>query len=319
MRLMPETWHRRRDVDPAVPEVLLAFAAEHLGVVGGVTDMSWSHAESQVLLLEGASRRAVLKVHRQGRKFTQESTVYREWLPSLAHLSQHGISTPQLIAVREEHPRALLIEWVDGRLLGGEVSGAYEPVLTNPATEQEFHRRAGAWLGALHSLDLTDEDPVTLEQAYAQRLEAWSARAAGVLPSMVVANVNHYARQALPLVSRARRVRCHRDFAPRNWLVGTVGDRPARLTIIDFEHSVPDLYLVDMQRMWPTLWRQRPDLRAAFFAGYGRTLSDEEEGALRATMAMWGLTTAVWAREHGDVLFEQDGLRALRLLGLVKD
>lgn len=316
MRLMPESKRHTVGIGSAAAEPLLAFAAEHLGSILKVTDMSWPHAESHVLAVVGARNRAVLKVHRQGRKFNQELSVYREWLPLIGSSVSQSAATPRLLAVREEYPRALLIEWVDGQLLGSSVSGEYEHVLTNPATEQEFHRRAGAWLGALHSLELVDEDPVTLEQAYVQRLETWSARAVGVLSNNVIANVDRYARQALPVVRKTRRVRCHRDFTPRNWLVSTVEDQPERLTIIDFEHSIPDLYLVDMQRMWPTLWQQRPDLRQAFFEGYGRVLSDEEEGALKATMAMWGLTTAVWAREHGDVQFEQDGLHALRLLGL---
>ena len=45
-------------------------------------------------------------------------------------------------------------------------------------------------------------------------------------------------------------------------------------------------------------WRARPDLRDAFFDGYGRALTDAEEQALVCIGAVAATTTILWARAH---------------------
>lgn len=295
-------------VTSGVPAVLFAFAEVHLGPVDQVANISWDHGESQVWRLKGSGRKAVLKAHRQGRKLRQELAAYREWMPRLSPKLPASLRTPQLIAEKLEHPRALLLGWEEGQLL--------EAATVAPEVERDLHRLAGIFLQALHSLATTDVDTMSLADAYLRRLAVWSHRATNVLPRKLIDNVNAYAVEAVPYVSLQSRVPCHRDFTPRNWLVDTAQGQAGALTVIDFEHSHPDLYLADLQRMWAGLWPSRPDLRESFFEGYGRSLSADDEAALRSTMAMWGLTTVVWAREHGDAELEQVGLTVLSKLGL---
>lgn len=282
---------------------LLSFAAERLGPCEPVRELSWDHGESAVWELSGPGGRAVLKAHRQGRKFQQELSANRDWVPQLARQSLPA-RAPDLLAWREEAPRALLFAFEEGDLV--------QDLALEPATERDVHRRAGAYLAALHHLDIADTDPLSLADAFGQRLDAWSARATGIMPTDVIANVGARASEALPALERQVRRACHRDYTPRNWLLDAAGG----LVIIDFEHARPDLYLNDLERLHVGLWRSRPDLREAFLHGYGRPLTDDELELLGRTAALGALSTVVWAREHGDHEFEAHGWRTLERLGL---
>ena len=63
-----------------------------------------------------------------------------------------------------------------------------------------------------------------------------------------------------------RRVPCHRDFGPRNWL----WDDAAGLSVIDFEHAQPGIWWVDVNRLIDESWHADPGLEDAFWLGYGR-------------------------------------------------
>lgn len=310
----------------AVQAELLSLAVPYVGEPCAVEDRSWDHGESAVWRVAGPLGAVALKAHRMRRKFEQELTAHTEWLPHLADgtgarregavpdravaagcVGVPGVRTPTLLAAREEHPRALVMGWEPGVVL--EVAGL-------PHGEAAvLHQRAGAFLRALHDLPYQDADAVPLAEAYAARLEAWSERARGVVPLGVVANVRAALREALPALQRQARVRCHRDYTPRNWLAGEDGS----LVVIDFEHARPDLRLADLERLWTGLWHREPALREAFLAGYGRELTPDEEETLRRVAALGGLSTVVWAREHGDAAFEAHGWDVLRRLGLAGD
>lgn len=268
-------------------------------------ELSWDHGESSVWEVSGPGGRAVLKAHRQGRKFQQELSANREWVPQLASQPLPA-RAPEPLAWREEAPRALLFAFEPGRLV--------QDLTLEPAAERDVHRRAGAYLAALHELEITDDDPLTLSAAFRKRLESWSGRARGILASTVIADVAARAAEALPALEREARRACHRDYTPRNWLLSPAGE----LLIIDFEHARPDLYLNDFERLYVGLWRNRPDLREAFLEGYGRTLTEHELELLSRTAALGALSTVVWAREHGDEEFEAHGWRTLEWLGLTR-
>lgn len=287
-------------LDPA----LAAFAATQLGAIREVQDLAWDHGESAVWALTTPQRRAVLKVHRQGRKFSNERGAYTEWLPRLRPRLEAGTNVPDLLAVHDAYPRALLLSLAAGRLL--------QDLRPSPGLEAEVHERAGRFLRSLHDLELVDADPVPLADAYAMRLAAWVPRGAGIISDDVTEAVSSAMAVVLPFLVDQVRVPCHRDFTPRNWLVAT-----GTLTIIDFEHSQPDLYLADLVRLWVGVWRHRPDLRSSFLKGYGRQLTSQEEAVMRGLAAFWAYTTVVWAREHGDEEFERTGWDTLSWLGLM--
>ncbi len=235
-------------------------------------------------------------------------TAYQEWLPLLgAEVRAEGTRSPRLLACREEHPRGVVLSWERGVVVEAAGLGGRE--------ETVLHERAGGFLRALHELPVEDPDTVPLDEAYALRLSEWEGRAVGVVPSTLLVDVRDAVSEALPLLGAQRRVPCHRDYTPRNWLAGEDGE----LVVIDFEHARHDARLTDLQRLWTGLWRSRPELREAFLAGYGRELDEDEEGMLRRLSALWALSTVVWAREHRDAAFEAHGWDALRWLGLADD
>ena len=82
--------------------------------------------------------------------------------------------------------------------------------------------------------------------------------------------------------------------------------------VVDFEHAHLDSPLLDMVKLWTEVWGARPDLEAAFFAGYGRTLTPQEHEQLRVLAAMHAMATVAWADEHADLQFAAAGRHALR-------
>lgn len=282
-----------------IDNALTAFARQQLGPFTVLADLSWDHGESAVWHLQGESGEAVLKSHRQKRKFTQELHANLQWLPRLAG----ALNSPELLAFQEQ---ALLFRFVPGSLV--------QDLPLTPDAERALHEQAGRALAALHRLEHSDTDQLPLSDAFGQRLEAWIIRARGIVPGQVTDRVRSAALEAVPMLAGQSRVPCHRDYTPRNWLA----DEQQELYIIDFEHARPDLYLNDFERLATGLWRSRPDLQDAFLAGYGRTLSADELALLRRTAALGALSTVVWAREHADRQFEEHGWDVLEWLGLAE-
>jgi hypothetical protein len=108
-------------------------------------------------------------------------------------------------------------------------------------------------------------------------------------------------------------VPCHRDFSPRNWLVEAQDGR-LEWSLIDFERARHDFKYVDFLRMWPDHWQGRPERREAFFRGYGRELSQDEEHRLKLAVLSTCVGTVPWARENGDPAFEAWARRTIERL-----
>lgn len=296
------------------PPKLLSFARQHGGEVLDVRDLSWDHGESAVWQLQTPSGEFILKAHRQGRKFSQELTAYREWLPRLQEARQGSggrTGFPGLVASRSGAPRALLLTFEPGDLLQDLEEGVASGELGQAERLAAF-QAAGTFLRRLHDLPLGDDDPLPLADAYALRADSWLQRARDVVPEAVRDWVAQQAEEAVPVLRQQVRVPTHRDYTPRNWLLER---STGRLTIFDFEHSRPDLLVGDFERLWGQWWPRDPAGREAFMDGYGRELSGAEEALLERIAALGGLTTVVWAREHRDREFERQGWEVLARLG----
>jgi Phosphotransferase enzyme family len=153
------------------------------------------------------------------------------------------------------------------------------------------HRRAGGALRLLH-----EAAPATawdeFQMAKLAEFEDLAPRASQLLPVDVVDFVLTRILALAELEKAPMRVPCHRDYTPRNWLVD--GER---LHVIDFEFARPDVWVNDLARLDSGAWRGRPELRAAFLAGYGREPDAEDEVVYGACAAL----TAIWlvVRGHG--------------------
>jgi Ser/Thr protein kinase RdoA (MazF antagonist) len=172
------------------------------------------------------------------------------------------------------------------------------------ATPDEF-RQAGRLIARLHAAEPAEPDPDYAARC-ADNLDGWLHRVPGIIAGADLDCVR--ARIALgaampPAVSGPM----HNDNQPRNWLT----DAGGTVRLIDFGKAKRDVQLRDFERMRSAEWLGRPDLRDAFFDGYGRTLTDVEEETLACVGAYAAATTILWARAHGDERFEEHGRRTL--------
>ena len=271
---------------------LLRFAQNYLGNLRRAEFCGWDHAESAVWRLETKRGRAYLKAHRQPLKFRQELYVYENWLAALRD------QTPELLAVRQNEPRALLLSALPGELA--------QNIALSGAELARVHRQAGAFLKTFHQAGGPDEDEVTLRAAVEMRLNAWLKRVAPVVPKADIEFTRTVMTEALPYLCGKTRVPCHRDYTGRNWLV--YGDE---FYVIDFEHSKMDFYLHDFGRLFREGWRFDEGLETAFFEGYGGTLDDDARRYMTSRALFSAATTIGWAREHGDRAFENVGWEQL--------
>jgi len=84
----------------------------------------------------------------------------------------------------------------------------------------------------------------------------------------------------LPVVFR------HGDYSTRNWM----WDPEHGHGVIDFAMSAHGLAVEEFVWLCGAIWVARPDIKAAYFSGYGRTLSADEERVLRLLTARLGVS-----------------------------
>lgn len=264
-----------------------ALAAFVKGILGGrivrAEPSSRSSAGATVWKVEGAHGPAVLKSHGSAAKHARERDAYLLWLRALAD------RTAPLLGVRDEPPRALLLEHRPGRV----------GVRAEAAEAATVHRQAGGWLARLHDLPHRDDDPLDLAEAYGERAAAWFARAGKVLGRHRLREARAVVEEALPALRGRRRVPCHRDFTPRNWLV----EGPRLTAVIDFEHARPDLPEADLVRLGVQVWRDRPGLRDAFLDGYRSVRALRLPPWWAGLEVLEAVATLAWAAEHDDPTF----------------
>jgi Ser/Thr protein kinase RdoA (MazF antagonist) len=266
-----------------------AWFSQQLGPTGPwvrLDAMRGSTAVFGLTTADGHDR--VIKQFRSPRAFEQERRALAQWFGDGERVG--GARTPRLIAAAPELA-TLILERLPGAAADQD--------------DVDMHRAAGRFLAALHQLEVVDDDPLPLAEALAQRTSAWLRRVA-LEPEQARIVEQHGPRPEL--FRDARRVACHRDFAPRNWLWD--GED---LAVIDFEHARPDLALVDLTKLHVGVWSRRPACAAAFFEGYGRPLCDRQREQLRALVVLHGVASLAWGQERGDAELILEGRTALAL------
>lgn len=279
-----------------LPASLLPWIEQHCGPPRRAAVVGWEHGDAQVYRITAATP-AALKIFGHGRKFAQERHAYEHWFSQLP-------ATPTLLGAHAKPPHALLLSWEPGRPL--EIDRDCESMITK---RQGCFRRAGAWLRRLHELPFTDADPLPLGNAHQQRAANWLRRGREMIDPAWQGRIDR-AHQRLAELDGERRVPCHRDFSPRNWLLADDGT----LTIIDGEHARPDWWLADCERLIQGAFQRDPLLATAFWDGYGRQPDARERALLDELSIIQAISTVIWAREHGDEAFEIHGRRVLMRL-----
>ncbi|MGE3163426.1 MAG: aminoglycoside phosphotransferase family protein [Planctomycetota bacterium] len=284
--------------EPTPPAEIAAWLSSKIGPVAAWRNRSWPLGVCAVWEASfAAGDTCFLKVHAQPRKFLQERTAYRDWIPRLPP------KAPTLLGASDEL-LALALRSCTGCCL--------ESAQLSVADELRAYREAGEFLRALHELPLVDRDPVPVAAALHDRLASWCHRGRDWISqdlrawAFAVLEPNRW-------FAGLRRVACHRDYQPRNWLVETRTE-PLTWTVIDFEHSGADLWLVDFLKLWDRPWVERADRERAFFLGYGADLTDLDRERLTRLGVLHAIATTTWAREHGDRAYEAHGRHTLARL-----
>lgn len=268
----------------------VAVASEALGPVEVRRDHSWATELSTVLEVRSACGvRAIVKAHQSEQRYATETYAYDRWVPAIADRA------PTVLA-RDDDRRVLVLS-----LLPGET----EPLLHDDAARQ-VHRDAGAVLRRFHEAEACPDDPEASDRRV-RSYRRWVGRAPeGLLDADDLAFAETYVTVlgSLPAISM---VPSHGDWSPRNWIV-----TGSTVAVIDFERAERAWWTKDLERLWWRDWLARPDLREAFFDGYGRRPTETEEIAVVAASVLGHITTIVWGTQNGDLDFAERGRRALR-------
>lgn len=281
---------------------------ESVGVdVVEVVDRSWAGSDTRVVQLHHRNGgRSFLKQFKCLDKFTREINAYGNWLagfdgrvPRLRFLDRQGL-------------RFLMSD-------GGECCCSWEEL--PPDRQESLQYLAGGFLRTLHEVEFVDDDELRIGDAVLLRARATQRRiverkALGLQDAFPCTSVEEVTRivtdieEIVPLLNRSKRVPCHRDFWKRNW-IWSLGEDEAtdemRLSVIDFEHARPDLFVFDMMKNWSDAWLDSERQESAFWDGYGRTLEGDERLLLQRCGALHALQTILWASEHQQTEFLAQG------------
>ncbi|KQV20831.1 hypothetical protein ASE03_12985 [Kitasatospora sp. Root187] len=275
---------------PAALERLLHHAAIGPCTVLG-THYSGRTGEPVVWELQDRyGRRVFGKTYREQLPFAREVTAYTNLLTTLG-----PGRAPQLLG-HDESARLIVTTALPGTPL--------RHFRLEPELEAEAYRQAGHLAAQLHSQPLPP-DPVPERQPWAeQRAEALATARELRLPAEdveLLADAMEFEPPRLPPAV------CHGGFGPRNWIVQLDGG-VLRLGLIDFERTgVSEGARHDLMRLLFQLTPERPELRQAFFDGYGRQMSEEEQVAARAYAALDCPSALAWAARHRDAEIHRYG------------
>lgn len=254
-----------------------------------VKDWSWPDGKADVFeVRDRAGTTWFVKQHRHDEFYESEKTAYARWVPALDDRAPdlRESNDDLRILVLSALPRDTETTWHD----------------------DDVRRDAGAVLRHLHDT----EDLGVCEDLAAEKeteLEQWLTRGPGLLESREV-DFARSALRAMPASVRPERVPCHRDYTPRNWVLGN-----GRVHVVDFEEMRPDAWMVDLGRLTVAWWPADPPMLEPLLDGYGRQLSDDETAILRCTYVVTAVRLIVLGSELGKTEFVASTRDVLRRLG----
>jgi hypothetical protein len=268
---------------------LHAFAESRMGPCEVASQtVAGGHSGRVARVRDGHGREYIAKQHSTAEKHRREVAAYRHWAAAL------GDGAARLVAA---DPEALMI-------LVTALPGRTD----QDAGEVPAHRQAGALLRRLH--DAQPAEPLAgFPEWLATRIRWWRDQAAPLLSAGEQDLIDQHL-VALHDLGTPSGGPCHLDYQPRNWLIDGTGT----LRVIDFEHARVGLQARDFVRLQFRYWPTRPDLRAAFFDGYGRQLTAEEQQLVRHCGAIDALTGLVRGTKTSDTALAGHGRSTLRLL-----
>jgi Ser/Thr protein kinase RdoA (MazF antagonist) len=266
-----------------LPSPIEGFAAEAAGRFQAVIDRSWPRNGSNVWeLISNTGDHFYLKQHSSPLFHAREVNAYRHWTAELG-----PGRTPVLLAADPD-----LRTMVVTALPGQQARDLPVPA----ATEAEIHRQAGMLLRRLHDAAPPASSLPTTSRVVT-RVEYHLGRSGRLLECVQARLIRDHAARLEEMAALIPGVPTHGDAQPRNFLWDASDER---LALIDFERAEVAPAVRDLVRLEYGPWDGRPDLRASFLTGYGRTLTSTEEATLRSFAALDALSGLLWGTANND-------------------
>lgn len=276
----------------AMPPQLRAFAENNVGLLAEATDCSWPVDRSKVWRITNwRGTTWYLKQHPSVKLHAREVHAYARWTVALG-----PGRAPDLLAA-DPGLSAIIVSSVAGDVVSSRK-------LPEP-DELEVHRQLGELLRALHTAE--PERPAIMNSPSPDLLERKLELARPHLDDGQGPLIRSLAGRLITLGGLPH-VPTHGDPQLRNALWD--GQR-RRLALIDFERAGYASAVHDLVRLEYGPWDRRPDLRAAFANGYGRSLSGLETETLQIMAALDALSGIVWGTGTGDHEVVSRGHRTL--------
>lgn len=287
LRLMPAPGSG----EPRPGREVREFTEQTVGRITTWTDVSWARTASRVWRAQGASGGTwFVKIHQNDRFHGREVAALREWVPGL------GGAGPRLVAA-DAGLRAVVLTAVEGRPLHGMV--------LPPDEERQVFRTIGKLTARIHASPLPPSSPGTAPVVPHAKLER---HLDGARPHLRPGD-EKYVRWVVDSAVRlppAEAVVTHGDLQLRNLL--RAGD--GALRVIDFERSEPQSAVRDLVRLLDC-FDGREDLYEAFFAGYGRRLTEDERARLLVETVLDAVSGIAFGNKTGDPELVERGRRTL--------
>ncbi|TPQ21253.1 aminoglycoside phosphotransferase family protein [Streptomyces sporangiiformans] len=275
-----------------IPPVLLEWAQSVIGTVHLVRDVSHGRGNSRVWQLTYATGIVFAKLAPSPKSFSRDTRALREVVPGLEP------GTAPLLLAADPLQLALLLSPVSGRTVKS-LSLAH-------AEQRMLHRQAGSWLRRFHGSagELSAQDHADADAEIARTAaggEKHLDRAGNLIGPEDRRTVRWHAA-ALGQLGQLGQLPAgyvHGDFQERNWLLDT-GPAARVFGAVDLERARPHAAVADLVLLACGSWVGRPDLQEAFFEGYGRALTAEEQWALRCLSVLDAASAISWGVPNGD-------------------
>ncbi|XMN04653.1 aminoglycoside phosphotransferase family protein [Streptomyces griseobrunneus] len=260
------------------PPALRDWVAAHLPGLDTCEDRSWPRSTSRVWHVGAGMRDAYVKISPSALEFEREVAGYAF---TAAHLSV--TQAPRLLASSADLG-AILSSPLPGRVvrdlpleLGAEL-GLYEDA---GRLLRRWHDASAPGTGADRAAVRSDMEDKAREAADCLRDVAPHLGADRLALVEAASQELQGLAEQLPLVYR------HGDYETRNWLYD---ESTGAHGLIDFATATHGVAASEFVWLLGAVWSVRPELREAYFTGYGRPLTDIEDRLLHLLTVRLGVS-----------------------------
>jgi Ser/Thr protein kinase RdoA (MazF antagonist) len=271
---------------------LLDVVDRLVGPAQPVADHSWPSTSAQVWRIRTHDGQELIAKHNTDNVcFQREHHALAHWAPALRG------GAPRLVAAHSD-AQILVLTALPGVPL--------QQLRPDPVTERRVYQRAGRLLHLLHEAEPAAPLPdfVGTRTAYIQGLLS----SGGYLLTKEERSLTELALRHMAQLPIMDGYPSHLDCTPRNLLADKA---TGAVHLIDFETSRLEIKGRDFNRMASRVFPTRPDLKEAFFTGYGRQPTNDEKAVMAICGAVDAASALIWARSNNHRTFATEAHASL--------